>query len=131
VYVQNSNLFGQPLSEVTQLGYTWSGSVAPMPGDLSLNIPLNSSGATTTDGYAFIDAYYCPGTGGVVDAVNDPACGIWYLGTEYENWDALVAAYPDARIATDNFAFVIAERTPAEGPATWTVSNVTLGKPGK
>lgn len=131
VYYENSSLYGQLLADVSQLGYKYVGTIAPLPGNLSLNIPLDTTGDGLTDGYAFIDAYYCPGTGGAVDAINDAACGIWYLGIEYANWAALVGAFPTGTIATDADAFVIAERTPAEPPAVWRVNNVKLGKPGK
>ena len=129
VYITNSGLIGQPLSSVTQLSYTYSGTVAPMPGDLSLNIPINTSGGTTTEEYAYVDAYYCPGVGGHVDVVNDANCGIWFNGVEYANWAALVAAYPDA-VITDT-PFMVAERTPSEPSAVWTINKVKLGKPGK
>ena len=49
----------------------------------------------------------------------------------FTNWAALVAAHPTWKVATDALPFVIAERTPSEEPAFWTVSNVTLGKGGK
>lgn len=123
VYIQNSTLFGQTLSQVKQLGYHYTGTVTPMPGNLSLNVPLS------TGGYAFVDAYYCPGTNGNVDIINDANCGIWYNSTEYANWAALAAAYPTATI--NDLAFIVAERTPSEVPALWTVSNVKLGKAGK
>jgi hypothetical protein len=137
VYIFNSTLVGQSLSAVTQLGYHYSGTTVPTPGDLSLNLPVNITGGSTTSAYAYIDAFYCPGVAGHVDVINDPNCGIWYgspsppVGIFYANWAAFVAAYPGATVAIDNFAFVIAERTPAEGPALWTVSNVKLGKGGK
>lgn len=132
VYYANSTMSGQLLGAITQLGYTYSGTTVPGPGDLSLNVPVNLSGGATTDGYLFIDAFYCPGVGGHVDAINNSSCGMYYQGvTFYANWAAFVAANPSAKVATDNVPFVIAERTPAEGPAFWTVSNVTLGKPGK
>jgi hypothetical protein len=137
VYILDSTLFGQLLTGVTQLGYHYSGITVPTPGDLSLNLPVSITGGTATSAYAYIDAFYCPGVGGVVDVINDSNCGIWYgspsppIGVFYANWAAFVAAYPGARVATDNFMFVIAERTPAEGPAFWTVSNVKLGKGGK
>jgi len=130
VYIQSSTLNGQLLSNVAQLGYTYSGTVTPTPGDLSLNVPLNLTGGTTTDAYAFIDAYYCPGTAGKVDVIHDSNCGIWVNGVEYANWAALVTAYPTATVSSD-LAFIVAERTPSEPAATWTVSGVTLGKPGK
>ena len=138
VYIINSTLFGQLLSNVTQLSYNYTGTIAPLPGNLSLNLPIDLSPTDgTTNAYAYIDAFYCPGVAGYVDVINDPNCGIWYgspsppVGVFYANWAAFVAAYPGAKVATDQYMFVIAERTPAEGPAFWTVSNVKLGKGGK
>jgi hypothetical protein len=130
VYYTESSIYGSPLSSIKQLGYHWKGSIEPQPGNLSLNIPIDEDGDGDTEGYAFVDAFYCPGTDGVVDVLNDEECGIFYLGIEYANWDALVAAFPDALVADDNFAFVIAERTPAEPPATWRINAVKFGKPG-
>lgn len=129
VYIENSTLLGQTLSNVTQLSYNYTGTVSPLPGDMSLNVPIDITGDSATDGYAFVDAYYCPGVGGFVDVINDPNCGIWFLGTEYANWAALAAAYPAATVS--DIAFVIAERTPSEPAALWTVNNVKLGKAGK
>lgn len=132
VYIAESTLAGQPLTSVTQLGYRYSGASVPHPGSLSLNVPIDTNGDGSTDGYAFIDAAYCPGTGGQVNVVNDASCGIYYQGTTYYgSWAQFVMAYPGAKVATDNLAFVIAERTPAEAPVTWMVSNVKLGKAGK
>jgi hypothetical protein len=119
----NSTLVGQSLGSVTQLGYTYSGTTVPTPGDLSLNFLV---GPGNTD-YAYVDAFYCPGTAGVVDVVHDANCGIWYQGLEYPNWAAFVAAFPGATIG--GTPFIVAERTPAEGPAVWTVSNLQLGGP--
>jgi hypothetical protein len=121
VYYSQSTLVGKTLGSVQQLGYTYSGTTSPTPGDLSLNFLMS------TGGYAYIDAFYCPGTGGVVDVIHNSNCGIWYNGTEYANWSALVAAFPGATIA--DTPFVVAERTPAEGPAVWTLSNLQLGGP--
>lgn len=136
VYIANSTLTNAPLGSITQLGYTYVGNIAPTPTDLSLNIPISSTGSGVTDyGYAFIDAYYCPGVFGVVDVINDPTCGIWYFGTNtsdyFANWTAFVAAYPSATVANDNLPFIIAERTPGTPAQLWTISNVVLGKPGK
>jgi hypothetical protein len=132
VYTQNTTLAGQTLGSVTHLGYKYSGTIVPKPGNLSLNVPVDTNGDGITDFYLFIDAFYCPGVSGAVDVIHDPACGIYVGGTTFfVNWAALVAAYPTATVATDALPFVIAERTPAEPSAFWTVSNVTLGKPGK
>ncbi len=131
VYFQESTLFGQSLGSVTQLGYNYTGNITPMPGNLSLNLPLDTDGdITNTETYAFIDAYYCPGTDGSVDVIHDGVCGIWVDGIEYANWAALVAAHPTWSVA-NNYPFVIAERTPSEVSALWTVANVKLGKSGK
>ena len=132
VYILNSTLFGQLLTNVKQLSYHYSGNIAPQPGNLSLNLPIDTNNDGSTEAYAFVDAYYCPGTNGTVDVIHDLNCGIYYGGTIfYPNWAALVAAYPGAKVATDNYMFVIAERTPSEDSALWTVGNVMLGKGGK
>jgi hypothetical protein len=132
VFTNDSNLYGAPLGSVTQAGYQYSGPFAPQPGNLSYNIPIDTDGNGTTDAYAFVDAFYCPGTNGNVDIVNDPNCGIYLGGVVfYPNWAALVAAFPAGKVATDNFVFVVAERTPSEPSAVWTVGNVKFGKGGK
>jgi hypothetical protein len=132
VYIAETTLSGQLLTNVTQLGYRYSGASVPRPGNLSLNVPIDTNGDGVTDGYAFIDAAYCPGTAGQVNIINDPSCGIYYQGTTYYgNWAAFTMAYPGAKVATDALPFVIAERTPSEPAASWMVSNVKLGKAGK
>jgi len=132
VYTQVSSMYGQLLTQIKVLGYTYTGTIAPQPGNLSINVPIDTTNDGTTDAYAFIDAFYCPGVLGAVDVINDPNCGIYYGGTVfYPNWAALIAGLPAAsRVATDNYAFVIAERTPAEPAASWTVTGVTFGNPG-
>jgi len=132
VYTLQSGLYGATLSSITQLSYHYTASITPQPGNLSCNIPIDTNGDGTTEAYAFVDAYYCPGTGGTVDIVNDPNCGIYYNGTDfYPNWAAFIAAYPGAKVATDNYVFIVAERTGSEPAATYTVNNVKFGKAGK
>jgi len=137
VYIQNTTITGQTLGNITQLGYNYSGNISPLPGNLSLNVPVDTDGNSMNDAYLFIDAYYCPGNAGAVDVIHDAVCGIWVNGIEYANWAALVAAHRTWTVAAagENFTgtlpFVIAERTPSEPSALWTVSNVTLGKGGK
>ncbi len=132
VYTLESKLYGTALSNVTQLSYQYTGTITPGPGNLSLNVPVSTTGGSVTDAYLFIDAAYCPGVGGLVDVIHDSNCGIYYNGTTfYPNWAAVIAAYPSAAIATDNFAFIVAERTPSEPAAVWTVNNVKFGKGGK
>ncbi len=132
VYTINSVAYGALLTDISQLSYHYSGNIAPQPGNLSYNIPIDTDGNGSTNFYAFVDAFYCPGTNGVVDITNDSACVIYEGGvTPRANWAAFLAANPGAKVATDNFVFVIAERTPAEPSATWTVNNVKFGKGGK
>ena len=137
VFIQNTTITGQTLGNITQLGYNYTGNISPLPGDLSLNVPVDTNGDGLNDAYLFIDAFYCPGTAGVVDVINDSVCGIFVNGTEYANWAALVAAHPTWMVSatgdgfTGTLPFVIAERTPSEPSAFWTVGNITLGKAGK
>ena len=140
VYYLESSIFGAELGEIEQLGYHYVATDDEIvPGNLSLNIPIDENGDGEFDvlaeAYAFIDAYYCPGTDGVVNAIEDDVCGIWYRNVQYANWDAFVAAmatlYPNALVAEDAFAFVIAERTLTDGPASYRVSAVKIGKPGR
>jgi hypothetical protein len=132
VYTLESVIYGQPLTDITQLSYHYDGTIAPNPGNLSYNIPIDTNADGTTDFYAFIDAYYCGGVNGVVDIINDPNCGIYAGGvTFYPNWSAFVGAYPGAQVATDNYVFIVAERTGTEPPAVWTISNIKFGKGGK
>ena len=132
VYTLDSNLYGALLTDVTQLSYHYTGTIAPQPGNLSYNIPIDTDGDGATNFYAFVDAFYCPGVNGVVDIVNDSVCGIYEGGvTPRANWAALLAANPGAKVATDAFVFIVAERTPSEPSAIWTVNNVKFGKAGK
>lgn len=132
VYTLESKLYGTLLSDLTQLSYHYTVSIDPQPGNLSYNMPVDTNADGGTDAYLFIDAYYCPGVEGLVDIINDPNCGIYYNGTDfYANWAALLAAYPDAMVATDQYVFIVAERTPSEPSAVYTVNNVKFGKAGK
>jgi len=132
VYTLDSNMYGALLTSLTQLSYHYTGTVAPQPGNLSYNIPIDTNGDGTTEFYAFVDAFYCPGVDGVVNIINDPVCVIYEGGvTPRANWAEFLAANPDAKVATDNYVFVIAERTPTEPSAIWTVNNVKFGKAGK
>lgn len=132
VYTNESTMYGATLSSLSQLSYHWSGNIAPTPGNLSYNIPVDTNGDGSTDFYAFVDAFYCPGVNGVVDITTNPNCVIYEGGvTPRANWAALVAANPGAKVATDNFVFIVAERTPSEPAATYTVNNVKFGKARK
>lgn len=134
VYLRKENLAGQPLSKISQLGYTWASTSAPGPTDLSLNIGVNLSGGGATGPYAYVDAAYCPGTstsgGNVVDVIHNANCGIWLGNTFYANWAALLAANPGASVGSDGSPFIVAERVGGAPSAVWTITNVFLGKLG-
>src|SRR5262245_58570792 len=101
VFTADSNLYGALLTDVTQMSYHYTGTIDPLPGDLSYNIPIDTDGDGATDFFAFVDAFYCPGNSGVVDIVNDPDCGIFEGGVTFRaNWADLLAANPGAKVAT-------------------------------
>ena len=133
VYTLQSKLYGTVLTDITQLTYQYTGTIAPQPGNLSYNIPIDTDNDGATDFFAFVDAFYCPGVDGEVDIINDSNCVIYAGGvTPYANWAAFVAAQPaGTKVATDNYVFIVAERTPLEPSAIWTVNNVKFGKAGK
>ena len=136
VYTLDSTVYGQLLTDITQMSYHYTGTITPSAGNLSYNIPIDTNGDGSTEFYAFVDAaqdgVHCPGVNGVVDIIHDSACVIYEGGvTLRANWAALVAANPGAKVATDAYIFVVAERTGAEPPAIWTVNNVIFGKAGK
>ena len=142
VYTENTTLTGQTFDNVTQLGYRYVGPV-PKLGNLSLILPVSTDGDDVNDLYLFIDTFRCAGIDGVVNVINDPNCGIVedrFAHTLYPNWAALVAAHPDWKIGgtggtgsdpVGTRSFLIAKLSSDEGPAFWTVSNITIGKPGK
>jgi hypothetical protein len=132
VYTFDSSLYGTLLTDITQISYHYTGTIAPQPGNLSYNIPIDTTGDGITDFYAFVDAFYCPGVNGVVDIIKDSVCVIYEGGvTPRANWAAFLAANPGATVAPSSFAFIVAERTPSEPSAIWTVNNVKFGKAGK
>jgi len=144
VYYQESKIFGAALDDIKQLRFHYKATDDEIvEGNLSLNIPIDLDGdgafepedAANPEQYAKVDVFYCPGTDGVVDAIEDDECVILYDGDEYENWDAFVEAlveeFPEARVATDRFAFIMARRMLDDGPASYRVNAVKIGKPGR
>ncbi len=126
VYVDNSNLNGKNIGEVTQLSFSYTGTATA--GSPRLSIPVDTNGDGTPDGYLFVSAFYCNDGAGLVDAINDPSCTIYtnFSSESFDNWADLVATYPTWFIANDSPIFIV-----ADDAGMWTVSNVKLGKPGK
>ena len=136
VYTLDSTVYGQLLTNITQMSYHYTGTITPSAGNLSYNIPIDTDGDGVTEFYAFVDAaqdgVHCPGVNGVVDIIHDSACVIYEGGvTPRANWAALTAAHLGAKVANDAYIFVVAERTGAEPSAIWTINNVIFGKAGK
>ncbi len=63
-----------------------------------------------------------------MDVINDATCIVNYLGVDYANWAAFVAAQPAiAEISlTDNYAFVVADGSGGVA-GTWTIGNLKVG----
>ncbi len=124
VYTNSSNMYGQLIGAVSKLSFSYTGEATA--GSPRFSIPVDTDGNGTTDQWAFISAYYCNDGAGLVDAINDSTCTI-YVGTEsFNNWNEMVTAHPTWKIGTDQYVFLI-----ADDPGTWTVNNVSFGKPGK
>jgi hypothetical protein len=127
VYLTDSTMYGQSLSDVKQLSFYYSGDEATA-GSPRLSIPVDTDGDGLTDGYLFVSAYYCNDGEGYVDVINDETCTIYtnFSSESFDNWADLVATYPDWTVATDAYVFLV-----ADDPGTWTVNNVKFGKAGK
>ena len=126
VYVNNSNLDGKLLSDINKLAFTYVGN-GTTGGSPRITFPIDFDGNGTWDDFVSADAIGCTDgdmTAGTVDVINDETCLVSLnSGGTYPNWDAFVAAYPDARVATDAVSFVIVDQ-----PGEFTITNVQLGR---
>lgn len=127
-YTNDSTLYGQKLADVRRLSFRYAGS-APTAGSPRLSVPLDKNGDGFFEQWAFIPARGCNDGAGLVDAFNDRTCAIQLDGgATYENWAALVAALPAARIAPNQYVlglvFVVADE-----PGNWTIDQVKFGLP--
>ena len=123
VYFDPSALAGESLGSITTLSFNYVGSVLQASGP-RFSVPIDTNGDGATDFYAFIDALYCNDGAGLVDAIHDSSCTIYWTGGPSEgaaNWAAFVAANPGARIA-NSIPFIV-----ADGPGAWDISNVHMG----
>jgi len=122
VFYASSSISGKPLSEVTNLSFTYTGT--PTAGSPRISLPIDTNNDGVTDFYAFIGAFYCNDGAGLVDPLHDPTCTIFYTGntTGDANWATFVAAHPTWRVS-NSVPFVI-----ADDAGLWTVDNVHLGE---
>ncbi len=122
VYVESSTMYGEILSDVTQLAFNYSGDDATA-GSPRISLPVDTDGDGDTDMYLYISAYYCNDGEGTVDVINDSTCTIYSsTGESWANWDELVSEYPTWTVANDNYVFII-----ADDPGTWTITGVKFG----
>lgn len=127
VYVENSNMYGALLSDVTQLSFNYTGEATA--GAPRYSIPVDTNNDEITDGYLFVSAYYCNDGAGFVDVINDTTCTIYtnFSAESFDNWADLIATHPTWSVSNDGaYVFIIADE-----PGTWTVSGVKFGKAGK
>ena len=117
VYYKTSSLSGKMVGDVTQLGFSYTGTT-PGAGAPRISLPLNTGEGTV---YAFISAFHCNNGAGMVDAINDATCQIFVGSESFDNWAALVEAHSGYTVGTTPFVI-------ADEPGAWTVSNVNLGQ---
>jgi hypothetical protein len=127
----NSSFYGVRVAQVTALSFTFTGTASTV--DPHWSIPIDSNHDGNTDYWLYVPAITCNNGAGLVDVINNPACTIYDSRSalvSYPNWAAYIAANTNDYIAlNDYYAFPIADST--VGGGVWTISNVTVGKPGK
>jgi hypothetical protein len=118
----------QSAKDGTGLSFVSSGDVAG--GAPRFSIPIDTSGDSTREGYAFLDAAGCgaavgdnPGGSPTTVSTDSATCAVNYLSVDYANWTAFLAANPTARVAPANTPFIIAD---APGTGTYVVSDIVL-----
>ena len=122
VYTKSKNQNGMLISGVS-FSFESTGDVGG--GAPRFSIPINTEGgAGTVAGYAFLAANGCGGTSGVPTTVSTESstCRVNFLSQDYDNWAALAAAFPTARIAQSRIPFII-----ADAPGSYAVNSIDLG----
>ena len=123
-------LAGKPVEELSDLRFTYAGyftvtvppSYAPW-----LRIPIDMDSDGTTEIYMFVLSTLCDDGAGNVDVTGESDCFVFDTRSSapYTGMAAYLAANPGFRVATDNFPYIF-----AHGSGLWTISNVSLGRPG-
>jgi hypothetical protein len=130
IYTNDSTMYGRNLGDVSRLSFRHTGS-PPTANSPRFSLPIDKDGNGAFDQWAFIHALGCNDGAGLVDAINNQICPIQLEGAAtYDNWAALVAAFPNARIARNQYVlglvFIVADQ-----PGIWKVDRVKLGNPAK
>lgn len=122
----DSTMYGRKLGDVGRLSFRYTGS-SPTAKSPRFSLPIDKDGNGTFDQWAFIHALDCNDGAGLVDVIIDQTCPIQLDGAAtYGNWAALVAAFPNARIARNQYVlglvFIVADQ-----PGVWKVDRVKFG----
>ncbi|HSG74777.1 MAG TPA: hypothetical protein VLA30_01410 [Burkholderiales bacterium] len=130
IYTNDSTMYGRKLGDVSRLSFRYTGS-SPTANSPRFSLPIDKDGDGAFDQWAFIHALDCNDGAGSVDAIINQKCPIKLEGAAtYDNWAALVAAFPNARIARNQYVlglvFIVADE-----PGIWTVDRVKFGYPAK
>jgi hypothetical protein len=125
----NNSVYGVKLGNLTQLSFQYTGDAATA-GAPRFSIPIDQNDDGYTEAFAFVPAISCNNGQGKVDVIGDSTCLVYYAPdgvTGWANWAAFAAAHPTYEVsALDNYVFPISDE-----PGTWTLNQVTIGKPGK
>jgi hypothetical protein len=118
--------FTPELTRIGAMSFDVKGTVNASSPRISL--PLDTDGDGDTDGWAYLSAFYCTGSGAATTEwftadFTSSSCLIYtsFGGAPYAGLDALAAADPDAQVAADNYVFVI-----LDDPGTVQISNVQI-----
>jgi hypothetical protein len=125
VYIYNSNLAQKYLIDVNKLSFNYSGDVVS-GGSPRISVPIDENSDGDWEGFAFIDAVGCNGSGsisGTVDPINDQTCLVYYNNTPFDNWTDFANQNPTFKIASNTIAFIVVDQ-----PGEYTISNVQLGR---
>jgi hypothetical protein len=118
VYLKSTSRKARPIAAV-HFSFDYSGTVAG--GAPRFSIPLDTDRNGRLDGYAFLDANNCGLTGSV--STSDDSCQVFlnFGNISFANWDAMVAAHGDWRLAPGKVPFIIADQ-----PGIYEISNIDL-----
>ena len=93
-----------------------------------ISVPLDIDADGDTDGWAYLSAFYCTGSAAATADwftadFTSSSCLIYtsFGGAPHAGLDGLAAAYPDARVAADEYVFVI-----LDDAGTVQISNVQI-----
>lgn len=124
----NSSFYGVRVAQVPALSFTYTGTAGVDP---RWSIPIDSNHDGYTEYFLFVSASTCNNGLGLADVINDTTCTLYDSRdalVSYPNWTAYTTANTNDYIAlNDYYAFVIADSS----QGVWTISNVTVGKPGR